>query len=109
MIEQTILETLIGTVERGEYSQIVGYALIAFAAFARFLVEGRFSLAVAKWISAVTSLVLGVGTGLAAGGVWWHALLLGAFAAPTSRGFWELLRGLLPKRPTTPPTDEPTP
>jgi hypothetical protein len=99
MIEQTIIETLIGSFESGEYSQIIGYALLAIAAFVRFMTEGRFTIGVHKWISASSSLVLGVGTALAAGGVWWHALVLGLFAAPTSRGFWELVRGLLPSRP----------
>ena len=106
MVEQSILETLIGAVGDGEYGQVIGYVLLAVSAFVRFITEGRFTIAVHRWISTTASLVLGIGTGLAAGGEYWHAVLLGAFAAPTSRGFWELVRGLLPARPSVQKTDD---
>lgn len=98
MIEQNTVDEMLSAISDGEWSKTVGYILLAMVAFARFMTRDRFEKLVANWISASASLVLGVAVGLAAGGQWLHALLLGVFASPTSHGFWELVRSLLPKR-----------
>jgi hypothetical protein len=98
MIDEATLRTLIGAIEDGDYQQIAGYALVFITMFARWFTADRFSETVGKWISTSSSFLAGIGVALAAGGAWWHAVLIGAFAAPTSRGFWELLRSYLPKR-----------
>lgn len=98
MLDEATIRTLIGAIEDGEYQQIVGYALLILTMFWRWLSADKFSDRAGRWISASTSFLSGIGVALAAGGVFWHALLIGVFVSPTSRGFWELIRGLLPNR-----------
>ena len=108
MLDEATIRTLIGAIDKGEYQQVIGYAVVMLTIAARWFTEGRFSEAVARWVSATASFLAGIGVALAAGGAWWHALLIGGLASPTSRGFWELLRSLLPKRPSSPGNAPPT-
>lgn len=98
MIDEATIRTLIGAIGEGDYQQIVGYALVMLTIAARWFTEGRFSVTVARWVSASSSFLAGIGVALGAGAPYWHALLIGGLASPTSRGFWELVRGLLPAR-----------
>lgn len=96
MIEESIVNSLIGSAEAGSWSVFAGYAILAACAIVRFLTRGKLSENASSWISASTTLLAGLGGALAAGGVWWRALVIGAFVLPSSRGFWDLVRGLLP-------------
>lgn len=98
MIDEATIRTLIGAIDEGEYQQIIGYALVMLTIAARWFTEDKFSFAVHRWISATAAFLAGIGVALAAGGEVWHALLIGGLASPTSRGFWELIRDLLPDR-----------
>lgn len=98
MIDQAVIDTLIGAAEDGHIAQLVGAILLALVGLARSITRDRFTVGVGAWISAVSALLGGVGAALLAGTVWWHAIIIGLLVAPSSRGFWDRIRDLLPKR-----------
>jgi hypothetical protein len=98
MIEQSVIETLIGAASEGRWERIVGSMLVVLVAAVRYVSRDRFSELVGEWISAVSALLGGIGAALLAGTEWWHALLIGLVVLPNSKGFWDRIRDLLPKR-----------
>ena len=98
MIEQSVIDTLIGAASEGRWERILGSILIALVALIRYVTRDRFSQQVGAWISAVSAILGGIGAALLAGAEWWHALLIGLVVLPSSKGFWDRIRDLLPKR-----------
>lgn len=102
MLDQSMIDTLIGAASDGRWERLIGAILLVLVALVRYVTRDRFSLETGQWISAVSALAGGVGAALLAGTVWWHALLIGLVVAPGSRGFWDRIRDLLPKREIAP-------
>ncbi len=98
MIEQSVIETLIGAASEGRWERILGSILVALVALTRYVTKDRFSQQAGAWISAVSALLGGIGAALLAGTEWWHALLIGIVVLPSSKGFWDRIRDLLPPR-----------
>jgi len=98
MIEQSVIDTLIGATSDGRWERILGSILVILVGLTRYVTRDRFSTQVGAWISAVSALLGGIGAALLAGTAWWHALLIGLVVLPSSKGFWDRLRDLLPKR-----------
>lgn len=96
MIEQSIMEQVFEAMSGGGWSATLGAILLALCAVARASTRGRVVGRPGAWLSATSALVAGIGTALAAGAVWWQAIALGVLVAPSSKGFWELVRKSLP-------------
>jgi len=97
VIEVSLLAQLFAAAEDASWSALVGLVLLVVVGLVRFITAGLEGRG-ADWASGVLGLAAGIGAALAAGGLWWHALLLGGLASSSSRGFWELMRGLI-RRP----------
>jgi hypothetical protein len=98
MIEENVINTLVGAASDGRWERILGSILVVLVALTRYVTRDRFSEHVGAWISAVSALLGGIGAALLAGTEWWHALLIGLVVLPSSKGFWDRIRDLLPKR-----------
>lgn len=96
MVEQGLLEQLLGAIGSASWPVLIGYATLVLVAVFRSITHGRFRGRAEDWASAASALVGGVGLALAAGGVWWQALAVAVLAAPSSSGFWRLVRGSIP-------------
>jgi hypothetical protein len=105
MIEQSVIDTLIGAASDGRWERILGSILVALVALTRYVTRDRFSELVGEWISAVSALLGGIGAALLAGTQWWHAVLIGLVVLPSSKGFWDRIRDLLPRRECGLPPD----
>jgi hypothetical protein len=105
MIEQNVIDTLIGAASEGRWERIVGSILVVLVTLTRYVTRDRFSQQVGEWISAVSALLGGIGAALLAGTEWWHAVLIGLVVLPSSKGFWDRIRDLLPERECGLPTD----
>jgi hypothetical protein len=103
IISPLVVDQLIGAAGAAQWWRLVGAILLAVIAVVRFVTRDRFAVVVGEWISAVSALVGGIAAALLAGTVWWHALIIGLLVSSSSRGFWDRIRSLLPKRPSAAP------
>lgn len=85
---------LITAIEHGQWEIAAGLLLLAVVTVARLYLEPRLEDPAAAWVSAIAGVLGAAGVALAAGAVWWHALLLSLLAAGPSAGLWRLLADL---------------
>ena len=96
MIEQSILDQALGAIGHAAWPVLIGYIILVVVGVWRSITHERFVGRAGDWSSAVSTMLGGVGLALAAGGIWWQVLAVAILAAPSSSGFWRLVRGSIP-------------
>lgn len=98
VIEESFVRQLLEAVGDGDVGVIVGVSLLIVVGLVRMITRDRLDKPAADWVSSSAALVAGVGLLLAGGRSWLEAALVGLLVVPSSRGFWELLGSILPKK-----------
>jgi hypothetical protein len=96
-----LIERLVDAFVEGQWFVFAGALMILLVWICRRLTAGRLSKDVQSWISASCALLVGIGLSLYYGELWWNALLVGLFVAPSSSGFWDKLNSIIPKGGST--------
>jgi len=93
---------LFEAVRSGQWTLVVGLALMLIIYLLRMFLLPRFNISPPKWLPWLAmglSLIGAFATALASGQSWLTALLSGITVGATSSGLWSLLGGLLPTAP----------
>lgn len=107
MIEENTIMQLIAGIKTGDISVIIGLAIIAIIAITRNAILPELTGIPHQITSSLAAALGGFAVLLAAGEVWWAALIVGLLAAPTSSGLVPLIRSIIRAFKRKPPPDSP--
>ena len=104
MIEENVVMHLVDSIKNGDTWVIIGLAIIAIIAIVRNAILPEIDGVAKQIVSSLAAALGGIAVLLAAGQVWWAALIIGLLAAPTSSGLVPLIRTIIRAFKKKPPS-----